>query len=130
MNSTMMEPCDRMTQSTIADPPKENTRPVVLPRHFGSAIESPESLDALIPIVYGGLRPIAHAQLSRDRGSTLAYRRRTTLRERTTRPKKGEEKRRPALRDIAKRGDEFGGKWAREELNLRPHAYQACALTT
>ena len=22
------------------------------------------------------------------------------------------------------------GKWAREELNLRPHAYQACALTT
>ena len=22
------------------------------------------------------------------------------------------------------------GKWAKEELNLRPHAYQACALTT
>jgi hypothetical protein len=21
-------------------------------------------------------------------------------------------------------------EWAREELNLRPHAYQACALTT
>jgi hypothetical protein len=21
-------------------------------------------------------------------------------------------------------------RWAREELNLRPHAYQACALTT
>jgi len=36
------------------------------------------------------------------------------------------EKRSLALRDNAKRGNEFWGKWAREELNLRPHAYRAC----
>lgn len=41
-------------------------------RHFGPAAESSESLDALMPIVYGELRRIAHAKLSRDRGSTLA----------------------------------------------------------
>jgi RNA polymerase sigma factor (TIGR02999 family) len=41
-------------------------------RHFGPAIEGEESLDALMPLVYGELRRIAHAQLSRDRGSTLA----------------------------------------------------------
>jgi RNA polymerase sigma factor (TIGR02999 family) len=35
-------------------------------------MESSESLDALMPLVYGELRRIAHAQLSRDRGSTLA----------------------------------------------------------
>ena len=42
------------------------------PRQFGPAIEGSESLDALMPVVYGELRRIAHAQLSRDRGSTLA----------------------------------------------------------
>jgi RNA polymerase sigma factor (TIGR02999 family) len=42
------------------------------PRHFGPAIESSESLDELMPLVYAELRRIAHAQLSRDRGSTLA----------------------------------------------------------
>ena len=66
MNSTMMVPGARITQSTIAGPPKENTRRAVPPRHFGSAIESSESLDSLIPIVYVELRPIAHAQLSRE----------------------------------------------------------------
>lgn len=35
-------------------------------------MEGSDSLDALMPIVYGELRRIAHAQLSRDRGSTLA----------------------------------------------------------
>jgi RNA polymerase sigma factor (TIGR02999 family) len=35
-------------------------------------METTESLDALMPLVYGELRRIAHAQLSRDRGSTLA----------------------------------------------------------
>jgi hypothetical protein len=33
----------------------------------------------------------------------------------------------PLARASARRADR--GKWAREDLNLRPHAYQACALT-
>ena len=41
-------------------------------RHFGSATDDSEALDALVPVVYGELRRIAHAQLARDRGSTLA----------------------------------------------------------
>lgn len=41
-------------------------------RHSGPATEAPESLDVLMPLVYSEMRRIAHAQLSRDRGSTLA----------------------------------------------------------
>jgi hypothetical protein len=35
----------------------------------------------------------------------------------------------PARCEITKRGDDFN-QWAWVELNYRPHAYQACALTT
>jgi hypothetical protein len=72
-------------------------------------------------------RPSDHAASTRDSDAARSLSNRDTNRDKLpSDPRKG----RPRSTSELAAGSPFPEEWAWEELNFRPHAYQACALTT